>query len=130
MKLIDKKEKIFIIGAGSNTLISDGLFDGVVIKLSKNFNRISLLGDDVVISGSAVLDKSLSEFATNNNLSGFESDEHIDHTSVTMTAGAGLFGGGTIAATRTFSVDSASMGGFFSGSMNDFTTAGTGSFGR
>tara|TARA_Y100000022_G_C13231063_1_gene367363 strand:- start:523 stop:1431 length:909 start_codon:yes stop_codon:yes gene_type:complete len=72
LKLIDKKEKIFIIGAGSNTLISDGLFDGVVIKLSKNFNRISLLGDDVIISGSAVLDKNLSEFATNNNLSGFE----------------------------------------------------------
>ena len=62
----------FVIGAGSNTLISDNIFDGVVIKLSKNFNRISLLKEDVIISGSAVLDKSLSEFATESHLSGFE----------------------------------------------------------
>ena len=72
LKLLDNKEKIFIIGAGSNTLISDSIFDGVVIKLSKNFNRISLLKEDVIISGSAVLDKSLSEFAAEKNLSGFE----------------------------------------------------------
>ncbi len=72
LKLLDNKEKIFTIGAGSNTLISDNIFDGVVIKLGKNFNRISLLGDDIIISGSAVLDKSLSEFAAENNLSGFE----------------------------------------------------------
>ena len=31
------KEKIYILGAGSNTLISDKTFDGAVIKLGKNF---------------------------------------------------------------------------------------------
>ncbi|WP_440922641.1 UDP-N-acetylmuramate dehydrogenase [Candidatus Pelagibacter sp.] len=72
LQLLNNQERIFIIGAGSNTLISDDTFDGVVIKLSKNFNRISLLREDVIISGSAVLDKSLSEFAAQNNLSGFE----------------------------------------------------------
>ena len=72
LKKLEGKERIFIIGAGSNTLINDNLYDGVVIKLSKNFNNISLLGDDVIIAGSAVLDKSLSEFALKNNLSGFE----------------------------------------------------------
>ncbi len=72
LKKVSNKEKIFILGAGSNTLISDDLFDGIVIKLSKNFNNISLLGEDIIIAGSAVLDKSLSEFAMNNNLSGFE----------------------------------------------------------
>ena len=72
LKKIDNKEKIFILGAGSNTLIKDTLFDGVVIKLSKNFNNISLLGDDIIIAGSAVLDKSLSDFAMNNALQGFE----------------------------------------------------------
>ena len=72
LKLLNNKEKIFIIGAGSNTLISDNIFDGVVIKLSKNFNRISLLREDVIISGSGVLDNSLSGFAAENNLSGFE----------------------------------------------------------
>ena len=72
LKILNNKEKIFILGAGSNTLITDKLFDGVVIKLSKNFNNISLLGEDIIIAGSAVLDKSLSDFAMKNNLSGFE----------------------------------------------------------
>ena len=72
LKKLENKEKIFILGAGSNTLITDDLFDGVVIKLSKNFNNISLLGEDIIIAGSAVLDKSLSDFAMNNSLSGFE----------------------------------------------------------
>ena len=72
LKKLNNKEKIFILGAGSNTLINDDLFDGVVIKLSKNFNNISLLGEDIIIAGSAVLDKYLSEFAMQNNLSGFE----------------------------------------------------------
>ena len=72
LKKLDNKEKIFILGAGSNTLISDELFDGIVIKLSKNFNNISLHSEDIIIAGSAVLDKSLSDFAMKNNLSGFE----------------------------------------------------------
>jgi UDP-N-acetylmuramate dehydrogenase len=72
LKKLDNKEKIFILGAGSNTLITDNMFDGVVIKLSKNFNNVSLLKEDIIIAGSAVLDKTISEFAINNNLSGFE----------------------------------------------------------
>jgi len=72
LKRLENKEKLFILGAGSNTLISDNLFDGVVIKLGKNFNNISLLGDDIIIAGSAVLDGQLSDFAMKNNLSGFE----------------------------------------------------------
>ena len=72
LKKLNNEEKIFILGAGSNTLISDNLFDGIVIKLSKNFNNISLLNEDIIIAGSAVLDQTLSNFAMNNNLSGFE----------------------------------------------------------
>ena len=72
LKKLNNKEKIFILGAGSNTLMTDELFDGVVIKLGKNFNNISLLGNDVIIAGSGVMDKSLSDFAMDNNLSGFE----------------------------------------------------------
>ena len=72
LKKLDNKKKIFILGAGSNTLISDNLFDGVVIKLSKNFNNLSLLNEDIIIAGSSVLDKQLSNFAIQNSLSGFE----------------------------------------------------------
>ena len=66
------KEKIFILGGGSNTLITDNYYDGVVIKLLNNFNNISLLSDEIIIAGSAVSDKSLSEFAIDNSLGGFE----------------------------------------------------------
>ena len=38
------------------------------------------------------------------NLSGFVANEHIDHTAVNITAGTGLTGGGTIAASRTLNV--------------------------
>ena len=72
LKILDNQEKISIIGAGSNILITDDIYDGVVIKLGKNFNRISLLGKDIIISGTAVLDRNLADFAADNNLSGFE----------------------------------------------------------
>ncbi len=72
LKKLNNQERIFVLGAGSNTLMTDKLFDGVIIKLSKNFNNITLLGEDVIIAGSGVLDKSLSEFAMKNSLSGFE----------------------------------------------------------
>ena len=72
LKVLDNKEKIYTIGAGSNTLITDEVFNGVVIKLGKNFNRLSSLTPEIIISGAAVTDKKLSEFAADNNLSGFE----------------------------------------------------------
>ena len=72
LKTLQNQEKIFILGAGSNTLITDKMFDGIVIKLGKNFKNISLLGKDVLIAGSGVLDKSLSDFALQNGLSEFE----------------------------------------------------------
>ena len=72
LKRIENKEKIFILGGGSNTLITDKTYNGVVIKLTNNFNNLSLLSDDIIIAGSAVSDKSLSEFAMNNGLGGFE----------------------------------------------------------
>ena len=72
LKILNNQERIFILGAGSNILITDNLFDGVVIKMGKNFSQITLHSDDIIIAGSAVLDKSLSNFALENHLSGFE----------------------------------------------------------
>jgi len=72
LKKIQHYEKIFILGAGSNTLITDKQYNGVVIKLANNFNNISLLNEEIIIAGSAVTDKSLSAFAMENSLGGFE----------------------------------------------------------
>ena len=66
------KEKIFILGAGSNILINDKGFDGVVIKLGKNFSNISILPNKTIIAGSASTDKRVAEFASENDIGGFE----------------------------------------------------------
>lgn len=46
------------------------------------------------------------EALTHDGFSDFVANEHIDHSLVSITAGAGLTGGGTIAATRTLDVGS------------------------
>ena len=72
LKLYQNEKNFFVLGAGSNVLFKDEVFEGVVIKLSKNFSRISLLNKNTIVAGSGALDKSLSEFAAENDLGGFE----------------------------------------------------------
>ena len=72
LKKFGAKEKIFILGAGSNILVSDNTFDGVVIKLGKNFSNISLLSNNIIVAGSSCMDKKLSEFALDNGIGGLE----------------------------------------------------------
>ena len=64
--------KIFILGAGSNILFKDESYEGVVIKLTKNFSNISILNENTIVAGSGVLDRTISEFAMNNNIGGLE----------------------------------------------------------
>ena len=47
-------------------------FDGVVIKLGKNFSNISILPNGVIVAGSACLDKNLSNFALEHGIGGLE----------------------------------------------------------
>ncbi len=65
-------KKIYVLGAGSNTLISDNTFDGIVIKLGKNFSNVSLLPNGIIVAGSACSDKKLSDFALENEIGGLE----------------------------------------------------------
>jgi len=72
LKNFGNKEKIFILGVGSNILIKDQGYDGVVIKLGKNFSNISLLPNKTIIAGSATTDKKVAEFACENDIGGLE----------------------------------------------------------
>ena len=72
LRKFGKKSKIFVLGAGSNTLISDDTFDGIVIKLGKNFSNNSLLPNGIIVAGSACSDKKLSNFALDNEIGGLE----------------------------------------------------------
>ena len=71
------------------------------VDISANTNLaastgITLTGDTLTTNDGQIV---------HDNLSGAVANEHIDHTSVSITAGVGLSGGGTIAATRTLTVD-------------------------
>ena len=72
LKKFGNKGKILTLGAGSNVLINDKTFDGVIIKLGKNFSNISVLPNGTIIAGSATTDKKLSEFALENSIGGLE----------------------------------------------------------
>ena len=72
LKLYDLRGKIFILGNGSNVLFDDETYQGTIIKLGKNFSKISLLDKTTIIAGTAVSQKKVSEFARNNNISGLE----------------------------------------------------------
>ena len=72
LKIYNNRGKIFVLGAGSNVLISDNIFDGVIIKLGQRFNNISLLKENTVIAGANVLDKKLSEFCKEFEIGGLE----------------------------------------------------------
>ena len=72
LKNIKEFDKIKVLGAGSNTLIRDGGFNGIIIKLGKSFSHLSLLNKNTVIVGASALDKNVSNFAFENSLTGFE----------------------------------------------------------
>jgi len=72
LKKFGNHKKIYVLGAGSNTLITDDTFDGIVIKLGKNFSNISLMPSGIIVAGSACSDKKLSDFALENEIGGLE----------------------------------------------------------
>ena len=72
LKEFGNNTNIFILGAGSNILLNDRLFDGVFIKLGKNFSNISIMPNNVIVAGAAVSDRKLSDFACDNSIGGFE----------------------------------------------------------
>tara|TARA_Y100000590_G_scaffold60133_1_gene64012 strand:+ start:12639 stop:13547 length:909 start_codon:yes stop_codon:yes gene_type:complete len=72
LKNLEGFKKIKVLGAGSNTLIRDGGFDGIIIKLGKSFSHQSLFKENMLITGTSALDKSVSNFALEHSISGFE----------------------------------------------------------
>ena len=64
--------KINCLGAGSNTLIRDAGFNGAIIKLSPKFSYIKEVDENLLEVGAATLDKTLSRFAADNSIAGFE----------------------------------------------------------
>lgn len=62
----------FVIGNGSNLLISDDGYDGIVFKLDGDFKKLSMLDETTVYCASGVTLAKLCKFALDHNLSGLE----------------------------------------------------------
>ena len=94
ISLIDffKKESIpyFVMGNGSNLLIADEGYRGVVVKLAGGLNNIEIKGDIVYIEAGAIMSK-ISSVCLKNSLDGFCELSGIPGTfggAVYMNAGA------------------------------------------
>ena len=84
---------------------------GTSVSLGGSITDETLFGGVGVISGSAQV--------SHDSTTGFVANEHIDHSSVSITAGTGLNGGGDITTTRTLNVDND----YLNTSLNSFTSS-------
>lgn len=83
----------YILGNGSNVLIGDNGYRGVIIKIYKNLSNIQIDGTVITAQAGALLSKVASQ-AANNNLTGFEFAAGIPGTIGGATVmNAGAYGG-------------------------------------
>jgi hypothetical protein len=91
-----------------------GLTGGGTIAATRTINvvggdGITANADDIQVDATVLRTEGMgiisgSSQVSHDSSTGFVANEHIDHTSVSITAGSGLTGGGTIASTRTLNV--------------------------
>ena len=91
VKALSKENKKFVIvGNGSNILVSDKGFDGVVICVGKNMSEITVSGDTIYAEAGALLSR-IASVAQKNSLTGFEFASGIPGSlggAIVMNAGA------------------------------------------
>ncbi|RKM57794.1 UDP-N-acetylmuramate dehydrogenase [Butyrivibrio sp. XB500-5] len=93
-KVIEVLDRIsadfFILGNGSNILVSDKGYDGAVISLRK-FSEVTLKDDTTIVAEAGALNSAIASFARDNSLTGFEFAAGIPGTiggAMIMNAGA------------------------------------------
>ena len=91
-----------VLDVSGSMIVSGTLESTTITATSASFGRMvgSIGATNGVVSGSSQIDH---DTTTN-----FVANEHIDHSSVSVTAGSGISGGGTIEATRTLTLDTGS----------------------
>jgi UDP-N-acetylmuramate dehydrogenase len=83
--------KIAVIGVGSNIIIKDSGFDGVIIKLGRQFNFINQLDTCTLQIGCGTMDINVAKFAAQAEIAGLEFLSGIPGTiggAIAMNAGA------------------------------------------
>ncbi len=94
LKLIKKYEiDYFIIGNGTNLLVSDEGYKGIIIKIGDKFNKIVRDGNKVTV-GAGVLLSSLAKYFAKEGLAGFEFASGIPgYLGGAVPMNAGAYGG-------------------------------------
>lgn len=83
-------EKYIVLGNGSNVLVSDEGYDGIVIQIYNNFNKIEVEDNNIYAQSGALLSK-IAATARDNGLGGMEFAAGIPGTlggAIVMNAGA------------------------------------------
>ena len=97
----DNSTNVTLAGARNYITISGQEITRNVIDISDDTNLaastgVTLSGDTLTTNDGQIV---------HDNLSGFVSNEHIDHSGVSIASGTGLTGGGNITSTRTLAID-------------------------
>jgi len=88
--LLTNEEAFYVIGNGSNLLVSDEGFRGIIVCLSKGMDEIKVSGNEIKAGAGAMLSK-VSSVACENSLAGMEFASGIPGSvggAITMNAGA------------------------------------------
>ncbi len=81
----------YIMGNGSNLLVSDAGYRGLILQLGDEFQKVTVSEDGVITAQAGILLSRLANIAAENSLTGFEFASGIPGTlggAVTMNAGA------------------------------------------
>lgn len=88
--LIKVEEPYYVVGNGSNILVGDRGYNGVILEIGSKFNKITV-NDNIIIAQAGALMSSVARIALENGLTGFEFASGIPGTmggGVVMNAGA------------------------------------------
>ena len=95
-------------------------------NISDNGTTVTILSNAVVngtFSATGTTLVSGSSQINHNSTTNYDGNQHVDHTTVSISAGSGLSGGGTIASTRTLTLDTGSVH-FLDGVKKELNTEG------
>lgn len=115
--ILSATKKTFDDKADGSTTITAG--SGLTGGGDLSANRTLNIGQGTGITVSADAISTNDSQIVHDNLSGFVANEHIDHSTVSISAGTGLTGGGDITASRTIShADTSTLSGAYGGSAD------------
>lgn len=107
----DGANGISITAAGINVLTNNGLVSNStgVFAVGANGVSVTAAGINIVAGNTQLVSNTTGVWVAqgnidHNSLANFVANKHIDHTTVSVTAGNGLTGGGDISATRSLAV--------------------------